>query len=318
MQITTNRIMSRLLIACCSCLVTLQIGACADEPASNLDPADAVELPEPASEVDNAELAANDTVTPDDDASAFDDAEAMPLPDEPVDDEEDLIDLGAELDLDALIAKAALLEYGLHPRASAAMLSIGLSASRITQTIGSASASAGTHKQDGTVSGHPYSAATDISVRGLSTTQIHNLLEKLGKVGFAVWYRQPGHDGWPSNQVAHIHAVYANCKMKESLRSQVRSWLDGRNGLRSNTTYRFHAFSSTAKSTVRTKFRASASGTTNAGSSCVVGGHYCGGDKVSGDRHTLYRCTGAGAPAVIEHCASGCVIAPPGQDDYCR
>ena len=51
------------------------------------------------------------------------------------------------------------------------------------------------------------------------------------------------------------------------------------------------------------------------GGSCVVGGAYCGGDKLSGDPNTLYRCTG-GTPTVLSHCANGCAIIP-GQDDVC-
>ena len=124
-------------------------------------------------------------------------------------------------------------------------------------------ASAGTHAQDGSFNGHPYSAATDISVSGLSPTQIRNLLEKLAKVGFAAWYRQSGYDGWYGAN--HIHAVYANCKMKSSLRSQVRSWLAGRNGLVSNTIYHFHTFSAAANAAVKAKFEKSKHGTTNGG-----------------------------------------------------
>ncbi|HEY0192563.1 MAG TPA: hypothetical protein VGC42_15700, partial [Kofleriaceae bacterium] len=194
---------------------------------------------------------------------------------------------------------------------------VGVTASRIMQTIGNAPASAGTHAQDGTVNGHPYCAATDISVSGLSNTQIKNLLAKLSKVGFAAWFRWPGHDGWPSSEVRHIHAVYANAKMKSSLRSQVRSWLVGRNGLVSNTLYSFFKWSSSEKAVVRGKFAQSASGTTNGGSSCFVGGLYCGGDKVSGDKDTLYRCTGSGSPTVVKHCSKGCAV-HSGDDDGCK
>jgi len=210
-----------------------------------------------------------------------------------------------------------LLKAGLHPRASDALRSIGITAGRIMQTIGNAPASAGTHAQDGTVNGHPYSSATDLSVSGLSNTQIKNLLSKLAKVGFAAWFRWPGHDGWPASEVRHIHAVYANSKMKSSLRSQVRSWLVGRNGLVSNTLYSFYHWSAADKAVVRGKFAQSASGTTNAGSTCFVGGAYCGGDKVSGDKNTLFRCTGVGAPTVIRKCASGCAV-HTGDDDACR
>jgi hypothetical protein len=167
------------------------------------------------------------------------------------------------------------------------------------------------------VNGHPYSAATDLSVSGLSNAQIKNLLARLAKVGFAAWFRWPGHDGWPASEVRHIHAVYANAKMKSALRSQVRSWLVGRNGLVSNTLYGFFQWTAAEKAVVRNKFAQSAQGTTNAGASCFVGGLYCGGDKIGGDPSTLFRCTGTGAPAVVRHCASGCAV-HPGSDDACR
>jgi hypothetical protein len=187
-----------------------------------------------------------------DDAATFDDDDALLVFDDEVSDAPDVI------------AFQPLLHYGLHPRASDALRAAGVAAWRITQTIGNAPASAGYHAQDGTANGHPYTAAVDLSVSGLTTTQIHNLLERLAKVGYAAWYRRNGSDGWVGAN--HIHAVYANCKMKTQLRSQVRSWLVGRNGLVSNTIYRFHTFSGLAKSVVKSKFAQSSSGTTNGGS----------------------------------------------------
>jgi hypothetical protein len=50
---------------------------------------------------------------------------------------------------------------------------------------------------------------------------------------------------------------------------------------------------------------------------CVPGGLYCGGDKVTGDSHTLYRCTSGSSGTVVEHCANGCAI-NAGTDDSCR
>ena len=288
---------------CAAACATTDDGDATDEQAALPDEPDADHAALPAL------LAAE---PPLDDAATFDTADAVDIPDAPVDDNDEA---AASLTIEPLAT--ALLKFGLHPRASDAFRSIGVTASRILQTIGNAPASAGTHAQDGTVNGHPYSAATDLSVSGLSDAQIRNLLERMAKVGFAAWFRQPGHDGWPASEVRHIHAVYANCKMKTSLRSQVRSWLAGRNGLVSNTLYGFYHWTAAAKDTVRRKFAQSASGTTNAGSSCVVGGSYCGGDKISGDPSTLFRCTGTGAPTVIRHCASGCAVRS-GQDDACK
>jgi murein DD-endopeptidase MepM/ murein hydrolase activator NlpD len=52
------------------------------------------------------------------------------------------------------------------------------------------------------------------------------------------------------------------------------------------------------------------------GNDCVVGGRYCGGDKVSGDPKTLYLCKGPGTPKVVETCATSCQV-NPGTDDSC-
>ncbi|NVB78368.1 MAG: hypothetical protein HOV81_08250 [Kofleriaceae bacterium] len=226
------------------------------EPALNQE--EQAALPTDEEAIHHAELeAALAAEVPEDDASNFDTDDTTNIIDGEVFDDE------AASAAPNTIAFQPLLHSGLHPRASDALRAAGVAAWRITQTIGNAPASAGTHAADGSVNGRSYSAATDISVSGLSTTQIHNLLEKLAKQGFAVWYRKNGADGWSGAN--HMHMVYANCKMKSSLRSQVRSWLAGRNGLVSNTTYRFHTFSASAKATVKAKYEMSKSGTTNGG-----------------------------------------------------
>jgi hypothetical protein len=146
---------------------------------------------------------------------------------------------------------AAQLTYGLHPYASDGLRFVGIGASGISQTIGNAAASAGTHAQDGTFMGFAYSAATDIRLLGRSEAQIAALLDKLASVGFAAWYRKPGSDGWPSYDAAHIHAVYVGVPMKLILRNQVRDWLVGKNGLASHTTYKFHTWNKCAKALIQ-------------------------------------------------------------------
>jgi len=242
---------------------------------------------------------------PEDDASTFDTADATATLDEPLEDS----------DSPVIDAAQPLLKWGLAPRASDALRAAGIPSWRIMQTIGTAAASAGTHLQDGTVNGHPYCAATDISVSGMTSTEIANLLERLAKVGFAAWYRHNGFDHWVG--VNHIHAVYANLKMKSSLRSQVWSWFDNRNGLIGNAIYQFHHWTAAARAVVHSKFDQSAHGTTNGGSSCFAGGLYCGGDKITGSSSTLYRCTGTGDPTVVKHCANGCRV-NSGTDDSCK
>jgi hypothetical protein len=211
--------------------------------------------------------------------------------------------------------RAALVRWGMFPAASDAYRTLGLSASRITQTIGNAAASAGYHARDGYANGQPYTAATDISTRGLSRTFIRRLLERMGRVGFAAFYRWPGHDGWPSSEVPHIHANYAGCKMKSQLRGQVTDWLNGRNGLSGHGRYTFFTPSTTAKNKVRNLFNGGPA--PSPGGSCVSGGFYCGGDKVSGNSSTLYRCNGGGSTTVVSRCAIGCSV-NSGRDDSCR
>jgi hypothetical protein len=138
------------------------------------------------------------------------------------------------------VPEAEYLTYGLHPDASDALVFLGITEDRITQTIGDAPDSAGTHAEDGSAEGHPYSAATDLRVLGLSEADIDQYIADLAAVGYAGWYRQPGQDGVPSDWSPHIHAVWVGAPMKLSLRNQVRSWIDGRNGLASDTPYEFH------------------------------------------------------------------------------
>lgn len=149
-----------------------------------------------------------------------------------------------------------LLKSGLHPDASDALRKAGVTAERVGQTIGSAPASAGTHAADGTVNGKPYGAATDLRCRDLSEAQAKELLDKLGLVGFAAFYRKPGFDHWPENEALHIHAVYAGCAMKRLLRNQVHDFLHGKNGLASHAEYHFHKPTEETQAVVRALFLA--------------------------------------------------------------
>jgi hypothetical protein len=53
------------------------------------------------------------------------------------------------------------------------------------------------------------------------------------------------------------------------------------------------------------------------GGTCSAGGFYCGGDKVTGNKNTLYKCNGNGTASVVESCGNGCAVRP-GEDDVCR
>jgi hypothetical protein len=150
-----------------------------------------------------------------------------------------------------------LLAWGLHPDASDALKYIGVTSARITQTVGGAPASAGYHLADGWIGGDAYCAAVDLSTRGMTEAQIHDLLGKLGRQGFAAWYRKPGVDGWPSGEIAHIHAVYAGAPMKSQLDGQVGDWLVDRNGLADHQIYDWHTWGDLAKERVRNLFAVS-------------------------------------------------------------
>lgn len=50
---------------------------------------------------------------------------------------------------------------------------------------------------------------------------------------------------------------------------------------------------------------------------CLVGGYYCGGERLPGDPRSLYRCDDGGAGTLTSTCAVACIVAPPGKDDAC-
>lgn len=139
------------------------------------------------------------------------------------------------------VPNAPYLRAGLHPDASNALQYLKWPAARITQTIGNASASAGTHGQDGTAGGQRYSAATDLSVSGMTDAEVKVLIEKMTEVGFIAYFRDTGKDGW--NGVRHVHAIWPGARMKTSLRNQVADWMVGKNALVSHAPYRFYQWS---------------------------------------------------------------------------
>lgn len=190
----------------------------------------------------------------------------------------------------------------MYSGAHAAMLAAGVGDGSLTQTFGDASASVGTHCPE---PGASYSDATDITPGSNACARVHALRMQ----GFAAWYRVPA-EGFGY----HIHAVYSGApKMKSSLKNQLASFYQKRNGLRSNTIEKYCPITSTEIAAVK----AVASGHSG-GESCVPGGFYCGGDKVSGDKSTLYKCDNDGQGASkVEACARGCSV-NSGSDDSCR
>ena len=160
----------------------------------------------------------------------------------------------ATTDASAGPAHHPLLKAGLHPDASDALRALGITTDRISQTIGNAPASAGTHGVDGTADGLPFSAATDLRTGGMTETAIAYELEALGTAGFAAWYRQTGRDGWSG--VTHIHVVWVSVGIKHSLRDQAHDYCNWKNGLVSHAIYTFHHFSQAAIDEVRARFLA--------------------------------------------------------------
>lgn len=154
----------------------------------------------------------------------------------------------------AACAKASLLTYGLAPDASDHLRCSGLDAGDISQTIGNAAASAGTHAQDGTSGGKPYCAATDLRVGSLTNAEVRQLLDVLASQGFAAFFRDPGKDGWPSSEARHVHAIYVGVPMKAALRAQVQDWLAGKNGLASHGPYSFYQASPAKKLAIQELF----------------------------------------------------------------
>ena len=53
------------------------------------------------------------------------------------------------------------------------------------------------------------------------------------------------------------------------------------------------------------------------GGNCKAGYIYCGGNKVIGDKNTLYECNGPGVPTVVETCTYGCIVNPSVVNDAC-
>lgn len=147
-----------------------------------------------------------------------------------------------------------LLKYGLCPDASDRFRCTGIDANDISQTIGNAPASAGTHAADGTIDGEPYCAATDLRTINLSDAEVKVLLDDLAGQGFAAFFRDPGHDGWPSSEARHIHAIYVGVPMKASLRAQVQDWIEGKNGLTSHAAYTFYQASPAKKALIQELF----------------------------------------------------------------
>lgn len=78
---------------------------------------------------------------------------------------------------------------------------------------------------------HAAGAAVDLSVRGLNPPQLRSLLKALKDAGFAAWHRTAVAGLWSE----HIHAIgILDPSASSSAKAQVKSYLDGRDGLKGN------------------------------------------------------------------------------------
>jgi hypothetical protein len=84
-----------------------------------------------------------------------------------------------------------------------------------------------------------------------------------------------------------------------------------------DTLYRCNADGSATKVESCARGCAVRPGEDDACRTCVVGGLYCGGDKLSGNKNTLYRCNAEGRGDVVKVCSKGCSV-NPGSDDSCK
>ena len=101
--------------------------------------------------------------------------------------------------------------------------------SRVSQSIGNAPASWGTHYADGYYKGKLYGAAVDIRTNGWSKAKKEQVVRALRKQGLAAWYRD-----WSGNE--HIHLVdpiapnLKNPDLRLDKYAQVQQFLKGLDG----------------------------------------------------------------------------------------
>jgi len=126
----------------------------------------------------------------------------------------------------------------LHPIVTNALKELGVTASQITQTVGSAPASAGFHSSEGTIDGHAYTSCVDLSWNLASASFKSHLVE----AGFVPFFRYPA-SGWLQSK--HIHAIFVglkdhngNVRILPGPRQQIIDAYKGLNGLAGHSAYR--------------------------------------------------------------------------------
>ena len=232
-----------------------------------------------------------------------------------------------------------------------AMLRAGLGDGLLIQTFGDAPASVGTHCPE---PGATYSAATDFVSGSSPCARVHALRME----GFAAWYRAPPsftlhihavYAGTPSlksslqSQLSSFAAgrnglanneVETRCPITQAEKNAVAALRNGgpSDGCSPGGLYcggdkvsgspgNLYRCGADARSA--SLVRACAHGcSVNPGDDdscrCSPGGAYCGGDQVTGNSSTLYRCGSNGvSTSVIARCSAGCAVHAD-RDDSCR
>ena len=115
----------------------------------------------------------------------------------------------------------------IHPQMAANLKNIGIKEWQITQGYGTAKASAGYHKPEGTIDNHFYSSCVDLT---WSIASIE-LKDRLIEAGFCPFFRE-----WTGNY--HIHAVFVGAKdgygkvrILPGPRMQIIDYINGKDGL---------------------------------------------------------------------------------------
>ncbi|MEO6420116.1 MAG: hypothetical protein ABIP39_11940 [Polyangiaceae bacterium] len=242
----------------------------------------------------------------------------------------------------------------MYSGAHAAMLAAGVSDGALIQTFGDAPASVGTHCPE---PGVTYSDATDIDPGSNPCGRVHALrmngfaafYRTPPSFGFhihAVYAGAPAMKSSLKNQLASFYArrnglvsntIETHCPITQTEIDAVRSVAAGHHssgGCQPGGTY---CGGDKVAGDPSTLYRCNSDGTASAISHCSAGcavvsgsddechgsgdcspgGSYCGGDKVSGNPSTLYRCTSGRSGTALRTCANGCSV-NAGRDDSCR
>jgi surface antigen len=102
-------------------------------------------------------------------------------------------------------------------------------------------------------------------------------------------------------------------------------WYCGNNGLNKDPNTNYYCDASGGEVTKKEKCASTCvtepkgynDACTSEGDCSGLHGYYCGGDKIKGDKNTLFLCLN-GANSGAKYCSKGCHVASSGHDDYCN